>query len=391
LIISLGLLPLTVHFFQQASVISPLANLIAVPVVGFVIVPVCFLGVVALFLIPSLGIQVLSFAVYVFELLLEMLTWFAELPFSHLTFATPGWLTLILAGAGFLLLLLPRILKTRILALLCIMPLLFPFHTLPEKGEAEVTVLDVGQGLAVVVQTAQHSMVYDAGPRFSQYFDTGRAVVIPYLNDKGIRQVDTLLISHGDNDHIGGAKSVLEALQIEVVVTSVPEKFSFSKTKRCQRGQTWSWDTVKIEVLHPDILDYVNGYSENNLSCVIKITTRSQSFLLTGDIEVEAETLLLERYADYLRSDTLIAPHHGSNSSSSSQFLAVVRPRRVIVPAGWRNRYRFPHGDVLERYARHSIEVLITAQQGAITMHSGSEKTSSFREQNRYYWERYNE
>jgi competence protein ComEC len=148
---------------------------------------------------------------------------------------------------------------------------------------------------------------------------------------------------------------------------------------------------VKIEVLHPDILDYVNGYSENNLSCVIKITTRSQSFLLTGDIEVEAETLLLERYADYLRSDTLIAPHHGSNSSSSSQFLAVVRPRRVIVPAGWRNRYRFPHGDVLERYARHSIEVLITAQQGAITMHSGSEKTSSFREQNRYYWERYNE
>jgi len=391
LIISLGLLPLTIQFFQQAPVISPVANLVAVPVVGFVIVPLSFIATVILLVHEAAGVTLFKLTAQLFTYLWDILKWLAELPISSITFSTPGLITLVFACAGLLLLLLPAAFRIRVLAVLCLLPLLFPYHARPPVGEAAISLLDVGQGLAMVVQTKQHALVFDTGPRFSQHFDTGRAVVLPFLNEKGIRKLDTLMISHGDNDHIGGADSLLSALQVNTVITSVPDKLK-GDASRCERGQVWHWDKVKFEVLHPAAADYLSGLSENNLSCVLKITTNQHSFLLTGDIETEAETLLIEREADKLVSHFLIAPHHGSKTSSSSAFISSVKPQTILIPAGWRNRYRFPHQSVLTIYANHGSEVLTTAERGAITIQSETAEISSFNDQSEpfsgHYWDR---
>lgn len=387
LVISLGLLPLTIQFFQQAPIISPFANLIAVPVVGFIIVPLGFLGAFALLIHPETGNTILSIASQVFNSLWNVLEWASTLPVSTFTFSTPSMPTLLLACTGFLFLVLPSVFKVRMLAIIFLLPLFFPYHETPSKGEALLTVLDVGQGLATVIQTQHHVMVFDTGPRFSQRFDTGRAVVLPFLNEKGVRKLDALLISHGDNDHIGGAESILSAMNVDEIVTSVPGKIPQHLSRRCERGQQWLWDGVKFEILHPDVSDYSNALSENNLSCVLQVTSKSQTFLLTGDIEKEAEALLIDRYQGKLASDILIAPHHGSKTSSSQGFITSISPKTIIIPAGWRNRYQFPHQTVLKTYAREKSVVLNTAQQGAITARSEPPEISSFREQSAHYWD----
>ena len=388
LVISLGLLPLTIQFFQQAPVISPLANLIAVPIVGFIIIPLALVGVVTLLIHQEAGSAILSITTQLFHYLWGVLEWLADLPISTITFSTPGLLVLLLACAGFLLLLLPSVFRVRPLAIICCVPLFFPYHSVPAQGEVNVTVLDVGQGLATVVQTQHHALVFDTGPRFSKRFDTGRAVVLPFLNEKGIRNLDVLLISHADNDHIGGAESILSAIPVNSVMTSIPDRLFRHAATRCERGQRWYWDKVKFEILHPDASDYATGLSENNLSCVLKITTNSRTFLLTGDIEREAESLLVERYGDDLVSQFLVAPHHGSKTSSSRKFISTVKPQTIIIPVGWRNRYRFPHQSVLDTYARQKSEVLTTAEQGAITIATESAEIRSFRDQSHHYWDR---
>lgn len=387
IIISLGLLPLTIQFFQQAPIISPVTNLIAVPVVGFVIVPLAILGTATLLIHHGLGTAILSFTAYAFNAIWDILEWFSLLPVSTVTFATPTLLTLLLACAGFLLLTFPSALKVRILAVVLLVPLVFPYHQAPDKGEASLTVLDVGQGLSAVIQTRHHAMVFDTGPRFSRHFDTGRAVVLPYLNEKGIDRLDSLMISHGDNDHIGGAESLLTAIGAGTILTSVPDKLPWQVSRRCERGQHWFWDEVKFEILHPDASDYSTGLSENNLSCVLQVTTMNHIFLLTGDIEKEAEVILLDRYQNKLVADTLLAPHHGSKTSSSREFITTVSPKIIIIPAGWRNRYHFPHPSVLQTYAQEKSVALVTSQQGAITVSSDTDEISSFREQAANYWD----
>jgi len=399
LVISLGLLPLTIQFFQQAPIISPVANLIAVPIVGFVIVPLAFVGTVALLIDQELGTVILSLTSQVFEYVWNVLEWLSDLPISTITFSTPGLPVLLLGCAGFLLLLLPGVFRVRSLAAICCVPLFFPYHDNPAQGEANVTVLDVGQGLATVIQTQHHALVFDTGPQFSKRFDTGRAVVLPFLNEKGIRKLDVLLVSHADNDHVGGAKSILSAIPVSSVITSVPDKLSVFESvapiapvepatpTRCQRGQQWTWDGVKFEILHPAASDYEAALSENNLSCVLSVTTNNQTFLFTGDIEVDAESLLLERYGESLASQFLVAPHHGSKTSSSQAFISAVKPNTIIIPVGWRNRYRFPHQSVLDTYARQKSRVLSTAEQGAITIKTESAEVRSFSDQSRHYWD----
>ena len=391
-VISLGLLPLTIQFFQQAPVISPIANLVAVPVVGFVIVPLTFIATTVLLIDQDISVVIFNFISVLFSHLWKILEWLSTLPISSITFSTPGIFALILACTGFLLLLLPSAFRIRLLALILLLPLFFPYHEIPPEGEVKLTVLDVGQGLATVVQTRQHVLVFDTGPKFSKYFDTGRAVVLPFLNEQGVRKIDTLVISHGDNDHIGGLNSVVSAMQVNTVLTSVPDLLPQSVTARCERGQAWSWDNVQFEVLHPAASDYLSGLSENNLSCVIKIMARNQTFLLTGDIEEEAEALLVDRYGGKLASHFLVAPHHGSKTSSSIRFITAVQPQTILIPVGWRNRYRLPHQSVLATYARQGSEVLTTAEQGAITIRTEQAEISSFNNQSNSltgrYWDR---
>jgi competence protein ComEC len=302
-------------------------------------------------------------------------------------FATPSLLGLLLAGAGVGLLLLPRGYAFRYLAFILFIPLLFPAHAQPKNGEAYMTLLDVGQGLSAVIRTRQHTLVFDSGPRLGRQFDTGAAVVVPYLREQGISRIDILLISHGDNDHIGGADSILSLLPVAQVISSVPERLRRYAPQRCETGMHWVWDAVDIRVIYPQAGDYASDLSENNLSCVLQVRTQSRSFLLTGDIETPAEERLVARYAEALHSDVLIVPHHGSKTSSSAAFLAKVAPRSAIFPVGWHNRYHFPHAQVLERYQQAGIQVHTTANQGAITIESTSGEIHGFRDEHRQFWE----
>jgi competence protein ComEC len=258
----------------------------------------------------------------------------------------------------------------------------------PAFGEVWVTLLDVGQGLSTVVRTREHALVYDAGPSYSPGFDTGRTVVVPYLRSQGVGKVDKLVVSHGDNDHIGGVPSLLKGYPTAEVEAGIPELLTMRKAWQCQRGEHWRWDGVSFSVLHPDARSYRKG---NNASCVIRIEARGgRGVLLTGDIEAEPERRLLQESRDRLPVDVLVVPHHGSLTSSSPAFVETVRPDYALFPTGYRNRFRFPRESVVDRYRKAGSVLLDTAVQGAITvrLRSGGlpPEAETFRCSHRHYW-----
>lgn len=392
ILISLGLLPLTVLFFQQAPVASPLANLVAIPVIGFVVVPLCFAGAALLLLAPALAQGCFYLAAQVFEALWAYLAWLAHSGLASFALASPSWPVLLVSLCGLALWLLPPVFRLRALALVCLLPLLFPAHPRPPDGEARLSLLDVGQGLAAVVQTRRHTLVFDTGPAFSKQFDTGRAVILPFLHGQGVRHIDTLVVSHGDNDHIGGAHSIAAAMPVGQWLSSVPDRLQRRihgplRAQRCQRGQHWQYDGVQFRVLHPAAEDYATGLSENNLSCVLQIRTATQRLLLTGDIEAPAEALLLQREVADLQSHVLVVPHHGSRTSSTAGFVAAIQPRLALLPTGWRNRYRFPHASVVQTYIRQGVPLVSTAEQGALIYDTASQQLQGYRRTHRSYWE----
>jgi competence protein ComEC len=256
--------------------------------------------------------------------------------------------------------------------------------TLPAPGEARVTLLDVGQGLAVVVQTAGHTLVYDTGARLSARFDAGRAVVVPFLRHEGVTRVDTLIVSHGDNDHIGGSASLLAALPVTRVLSSVPERLA--NAEACVSGQTWEWDGVRFTMLHPEAGTRLEG---NNRCCVLRVESRFGQALLPGDIAAKAERELMLRAEDQLRADILVVPHHGSKTSSTETFLDTVRPRVALLPVGYRNRYHHPHPMVVARYRERDIALEDSATAGAITVELGNQglQRNRYRESQRRYWQ----
>ena len=239
---------------------------------------------------------------------------------------------------------------------------------LPAPGEAWVTLLDVGQGLAVVVQTAGHTLVYDTGARLSARFDAGRAVIVPYLRHTGVVRVDTLIVSHGDNDHIGGSASLLAAMPVTRVLSSVPERLA--NAEGCRNGQMWDWDSVRFVIVHPEPDSRLVG---NNRSCVLRVESRFGVALLPGDIAAKAERELMLRAEQQLHADLLVVPHHGSKTSSTETFLDTVRPRVALLPVGYRNRYHHPHSMVVASYRERDIVLEDSATAGAITVELGNE------------------
>lgn len=383
--ISLGLVPLVVLYFQQAPVYSPLTNLLAIPWVSFLVVPLAMLSLVLSSVHTGLGVAGLELAITLMDVLFDMLAWAANLPGSVVQIPTPDMPALLLAVAGMLLILLPRHFPARYLGLLLCVPLLLPFKPRPAPGEAVVTLLDVGQGLATVVMTHRHTLVFDTGPAFSDRFNTGEAVVLPYLRAQGIRKLDMLMVSHGDLDHIGGAASLQAAMPVQAVLSSVPAKLG-ATAQFCTRGMHWVWDEVAFDVLHPLPRQNLNT-RDNDLSCVLRIRTRRHAVLLPGDIEAGAEAALVQQYGKALRSDVLIAPHHGSKTSSSELFLDHVRPDIALFPIGWLNRYGHPHADVAARYRQRHIRRYDTAEHGAVRVYLGdSIDIEAYREQYRRYW-----
>lgn len=368
---TVALSPLLLFFFQQVSLIAPLANLIAVPVVSFLVVPLSLLAVMVMWAAPALAGPLF----FVIDIVLQGLWWLlselSQAPLAAINHASPPLWTLCFAMPGALILLAPTGMPARWLGLVMFLPLLFTESNEPEAGGFKMTLLDVGQGLSAVVQTANHVLVYDTGAKFSEQSDMGQSVLLPFLRQQGIGRVDSLVISHGDNDHIGGAESLIKGVETGQVLTSVPKQLSGYAPGVCAAGQSWKWDGVGFTVLSPRPPGFS---SENDNSCVLKIRSEKGVVLLTGDIEAKAESWLVDAYGEQLKADVLIAAHHGSKTSSTRVFLQAVQPDYVLIPAGYRNQYGFPHRSVLKRYQDIKAKALNTAEQGAIFVEA-SQKT----------------
>lgn len=364
LAVAIGLAPLLLLFFQQVSLVSPLANAVAVPLVSLILVPACLLGDILLATVPSLGGPVLVISEKLIGYLWAFLANLSDPGFAQWRQLEPASWSIPLGCIGILLLLSPRGWPARWLGLILILPMLNFEPSRPERGHLWFTLLDVGQGLAAVAQTAKHVLVFDTGGRFSERFDMGTAVVLPFLHTNGYKSVDMMVVSHGDNDHIGGAEGIVTHVPVDRIYTSVPNQLPWSRrVDQCQSGQSWLWDNVRFTFLSPFKATHL---SENDDSCVLKIEAPGGNILLTGDIEKGAEDLLRRRYGGELQSQILVVPHHGSNTSSTRKFLANVMPHYALVPAGYRNRFGFPTLEVLHRYENLGAEIFNTADSGAI-------------------------
>ncbi len=368
LVVAIALLPLLLMTFQQLPLLSPLANFIAVPWVSLCVVPLVLLGASITLWFPEAGALLLNAAVIALSWLWPFLESLAAQEAGLWQQHSPATWTLLAALIGVLLLLSPRGIPGRWLGVIWCLPLILITPARPTEGEWWFTLLDVGQGLAAVVQTQNHTLIYDTGPRFSDSFDTGSAVVVPFLHHAGVNVVDMLIIGHGDNDHMGGARSLSTLTKVKQIITSVPDKVVWQTgAQRCVNGQQWQWDGVLFEILHPP----ATGFDGNDASCVLRVSTLADregaSLLLTGDIEAVAERALLRESRERLRTRIVVVPHHGSKSSSSEAFVAAVAPQYALFPAGYLNRYHFPHASVTARYLEHGSKMLGSADDGALT------------------------
>lgn len=363
---SLGLLPLTVLLFGQASFAGPIANLAAVPWWSLVVVPLALLGVLADTLHAGLGQWSWQAAAWCFDLLWPLLARIADSPLAMAWLPAPRWYALPLALLSAFWLLLPRGLPGRWLALLLWLPLLYPPRELPAAGEVELTVIDVGQGLSVLVRTARHSLLYDMGPAIPDGFDAGERAVIPALHALGVRRLDAAVVSHGDNDHAGGLRAVTAAFPMPLVLA--PRGSPVAGNASCRAGQAWQWDGVRFRVLHPG---REFPYLGNEASCVLRIESAHGSALLAGDIGHYVERKLLAEARLQLRSDVVLVPHHGSDGSSDPGFVAATGAKLALVSSGADNRFRHPRLPVVQRWCGAGAEVLDSARSGAIRVWLG--------------------
>ena len=380
--ITVGLAPAVLFLFSQVSVAGPLANALAIPLVSAVITPLALAA--ALLPVDAL----LHAAQWLTQGLLEFLEWCAQLPAAvWRQHAPPLWATLLaLAGAAWLLL--PRGFPWRAGGVALMLPAALLPAPAPATGEAWVTVLDVGQGLAVLVRTARLALLYDAGPAYGTEGDSGERLVVPALRALGVARLDALVLTHNDSDHTGGALSVLENLEVGALLSSLPERHPLlamaGAPLRCARGQSWAWDGVRFEILHP--APGASARRRNDQSCVLRVAAGGATMLLTGDIERGAEAELAR--APGLRADTLLVPHHGSRSSSSDAFLDAVRPHLAVAATGYRSRFGHPHAEVLERYAARGIGLLRTDRDGAVSVRlaPGGVRAEAERARRARYW-----
>ena len=371
LAITVGLAPAALLLFAQVSLVGPIANAVAIPAVSAVITPLAL--VCALLPIEPL----MRFADFLTGLMMRFLEWCDGLPLALWQQAMPPLWAVCVAMAGVAWLLAPRGIPSRWLGLVLFVPALVVAPPRPPPGEAWVTTLDVGQGLAVLVLTTEHALLYDAGPAFGSDTDSGERIIVPYLRAIGSMRLDRMVVTHNDSDHSGGALSVLRDAEVASFRSSLeasnPIAAAAPDPQRCTRGERWQWDGIDFEFAHPAAEDYAGGALKiNDLSCVLRIGNAHGSMLLTGDIEKAAEALMAGRDGAALKSDVMLAPHHGSRTSSTAVLLEAVRPGFVVVPAGYRNRFGHPKGEILDRYETRGAKVLRTDLDGAIGVRLGA-------------------
>ena len=415
---TIGLIPLLLGLFQQVSLVSPIANSLAIPLISLVVVPLTLLSAVLPLDTP------LWLAHSVMGWTMAMLVWLNGLPQAvWVQHAPPAW-TVVAGMLGVLMILLPRGFPARWLGFLLLLPMFSNAPEPPAQASLRLVIFDVGQGLAVLAQTRHHALLYDAGPDYSNEADSGNRILIPALRAMGIKQLEGLILTHDDTDHTGGAASVIQGMAIGWMSSSLPDVHPLQllprsgetashltqlsnndsqvvgypgptpttargELRRCMDGQAWVWDGVDFEILHPDAAAYATeNIRDNNLGCVLRISIGAQHVLLAADIEKEAELKLLKKHAAKLPAALLVVPHHGSKTSSTDGFVSAVSPRYAVFTVGYRNRFGHPHPEILQRYSGNGAQSLRSDEDGAILVEMDAQGLHVERHRNthRRYW-----
>lgn len=408
--VSVGLAPLSLVFFQQTSLIGLLANLLAIPVFSFVITPLALLG--------SVWSPLWRLGAHVVDRSMQVLSWLAQMPAAMAqSTMLPLWASVMVIAAGAAMIW-PMRWAWRAMLLPFLLPLVYlpsAWQTWPAPAPGQFTVLaaDVGQGSALVVRTAGHALLFDTGPKIGVSNDAGARVVVPLLRALGLSRLDAVMVSHADTDHIGGAVSVYQAIEVNQLWSPLPPEHPLRQTPSanghipehhdCVAGQSWVWDGVLFKLLRPSAADLAQRtrMADNALSCVLQITslgtTRSHGdaqqkarvALLTGDVEAEQEAALVAELGHDLRADLLVVPHHGSKTSSTQDFLDAVRPKQSVIQVGRRNRYGHPAPSVLARYRSMSLPWVSTPDCGAFSWRSDAAESAGacWRQLHRHYWQ----
>jgi len=384
-LVSLGLLPVLALLFGRVSLIAPLTNLVALPLFSFLLLPLVL--VAATVSLATDWVVPLHLVAWVLGQALAGLEYLGAYPWVSLSLPNPPFWVAVCAFPGVALLLAPRGLPGRWTGAFLLLPMLLWRPPLLAPGAFRFTLLDVGQGLAALVQTRDHCLVYDTGPAFPSGFNTGEAVLAPALRSRGIDRIDRLVVSHADQDHAGGLRGLLTQIPVMELLSGEPAALPAGGARQCEAGQTWIWDGVRFAILHPSSPWPVNS---NDRSCVLRVEGAGGALLLTGDLERAAEQALAARLGEGLRSRVLVAGHHGSNSSSSAELLAIVRPQWVLFSEGYRNRFGFPRPQVVTRAIQAGAQLGNTATGGALDFWFGADGELrgpfSYRLLHQHYW-----
>ncbi|CCD29056.1 DNA internalization-related competence protein ComA [Candidatus Glomeribacter gigasporarum BEG34] len=395
--VSIGMIPFIAIWFSQISLISPLANLCAIPWFSFLITPLALIGAILPAPIDAYAFRAAHALLSGLIRILDILT---APSWALLPLPAPNSLALGCAAAGLAIMLMPRGGPARWTAFILFAPLFLPPRAVRSAGQFRLTALDVGQGSALLIETAHHRLLFDAGPRYSAQSDAGQRIVLPFLRAHGIRRLDALVLSHADADHAGGARATVEAVPVARLRASLPSAhplWRMARTagirdvQRCRAGERWQWDQVSFELLWPDMAARASDstpVNTNAQSCVLRISNRRHAALLTADIDARTERALVERYGAALSATLLIAPHHGSRTSSTERFLDAVHPRAVVFQVGYRNPFHHPHPSVAARYAAHGILSYRSDRDGAVQVESFGHTlvVERYRVMHRRYW-----
>lgn len=386
--VTLALAPVLLLLFGQLSTVSPLANLFAIPLVEIVITPLVLFGT-----LTGLGTP-LHWA----HDLMAMCAWLLQILASWPLWQQPEperW-AVVLATAGTLWWLLPRGFPARWLGAVWMLPALLTQAAQPQPGALWVSTIDVGQGLSVLLRTTHYVLLFDTGPRYNASADSGNRIILPFLRGEGVTRIDDLILSHDDNDHTGGAASVLEGMPTVRIMTSLPPSHALfrhfvGQLQPCIAGRQWSRDGVHFLMLHPTTESYSDpDLKDNHRGCVIKASSDGGSVLLTADIEAPDEAQLLAMEPAALPATLLVAPHHGSATSSTPAFIAAVHPRWTIFPVGYRNRFGHPRSDVVARYRAAGSGLWRSDKDGRVEVRftpGAAPQIDGWRQTQRRYWQ----
>jgi competence protein ComEC len=388
-VVTIGLVPLTMLLFAQVSLVSPIANAFAIPLVSFVVTPLALAG--SMLPAPLSGL-LLGAAHLVVEGLAAVLAWLGDLRLAVWTAPAPAPWIFALALAGTAWMLAPRGWPHRWAGAVALLPLFTQLPERPPPGQFAVTAFDVGQGMALLVETRGHRLLYDTGPAYTPDSNGGNRVIVPYLKARGIGALDGVIVSHSDTDHAGGALTVMEEVRVGWVASSLmpghPVVRAAPRHVRCAAGQRWHWDGVEFEMLHPAPASYLDpALKANARSCTLRVSAGARAMLLAADLEAAQEAQLIADMGGRLRADVLLAPHHGSGTSSTPGFLHAVQPTMAVFQVGHRNRYRHPKAEVYARYGALGINRLRTDESGAVMLDFGrGVDVREYRREHARYW-----